>query len=77
MCVPPVQRYAAQVQDGGSGQQHVQRGADQAEGLAIDPVVMDQLNGSKRHNQHWHQQVSEGQRHYEVIGLNFPKETKG
>lgn len=54
VCVrdPPIQRYAAQVQDGGSGQQHVQRGADQAEGLAIDPVVMDQLNGSKRHNQH-------------------------
>lgn len=74
--VLPVQGDAAQVQDGRGGQQDVQRGPDQAEGLAVDPVLVDQLDGTKRHHQHRHQQVGERQRHDEVVGLDFPERRK-
>lgn len=68
----PVQSDAAQVQYGRGGQQDVQRGSDQAEGLAVDPVLVDELDGAERHHQHRHQQVGERQRHDEVVGLDFP-----
>lgn len=68
----PVQGDAAQVQYGRGGQQDVQRGPDQAEGLAVDPVLVDQLDGTKRHHQHRHQQVGKRQGHDEVVGLDFP-----
>lgn len=68
----PVQGDAAQVQDGRGGQQHVQRGAHQAEGLAVDPVLVHQLDGAEGHHQHRHQQVGKRQRHDEVVGLDFP-----
>lgn len=60
------------MQDGRGGQQHVQRGAHQAEGLAVDPVLVHQLDGAEGHHQHRHQQVGERQRHDEVVGLDFP-----
>ncbi|KAK0148201.1 Transposon TX1 uncharacterized protein [Merluccius polli] len=46
------------MQDGGGGEQDVQRGADQAEGLSIDPVLVDQLDGAERHHQHRHHQTA-------------------
>lgn len=70
--VSPVQGDAAQVEYGRRGQQDVQRGPDQAEGLAVDPVLVDQLDGAEGHDQHRHQQVGERQRHDEVVGLDFP-----
>lgn len=70
--VSPVQSDAAQVQYGRRGQQDVQRGPDQAEGLPVDPVLVDQLDGTERHHQHRHQQVDKRQRHNEVVGLDFP-----
>lgn len=60
------------MQYGRSGEQDIQRGPDQAESLAVDPVLVDQLDGTKRHHQHRHQQVGESQRHDEVVGLDFP-----
>lgn len=70
--VPPVQGDAAQVEDGGGGEQHVQRGAHQAEGLPVDPVLLEQLDGPERHHQNRDQQVGKGQRHDEVVGLDLP-----
>lgn len=71
--VVPVQWYAAQVQDRCCGEQDIEGCSDEAEHLPIDPVVLDQLNGSKRHHQYWHQQVREGKRNDEIIGLDFPE----
>lgn len=68
----PVQRDATEVEDGGCGQQDIQRGPHQAEGLAKDPVLLEQLDSPERHHQDRHQQVRKGQRHNEVIGLYFP-----
>ena len=68
----PVQGDAAQVQYWRGGQQDVQWGPDQAEGVTVDPVLGDQLNGAERHHQHRHQQVGKRQRHDEVVGLDFP-----
>lgn len=48
----PVQRDAAEVQDGRCGEQDVQGRSDQAEHLPVDPVVLNQLDGSERHHQH-------------------------
>lgn len=68
----PVQRDTAQVQDGRCGEQDIEGRSDQAEHLPIDPVVLDQLNGSKRHHQQRHQQVRKGKGNDEIIGLDFP-----
>lgn len=73
----PVQGYAAQVQDGSGRQQHIQGGPDQAERLPVDPVLVDELDGTEGHHQNRHQQVRERQRHYEVVGLDFPAEGGG
>lgn len=70
----PVQRNAAKVQDGRSGQLDVQRGAHQAEDVAIAPVAGGQLDGGKGHHHHCHQQVGKSQRHNEVVGLLLPGE---
>lgn len=70
--VSPVQGDAAQVQYGRCGQQDVQRGPNQAEGLPVDPVLVDELDGTEGHHQHRHQQVGKRQRHNEVVGLDFP-----
>lgn len=71
---PPVQCNAAQVQDGRSGQLDVQRGAHQAEDVAIAPVAGGQLDGGEGHHYHCHQQVGKSQRHDEVVGLLLPGE---
>ena len=60
------------MQDGGGGEQHVQGGADQTEGLSVDPVLGDQVDRPERHHQHGHHQVGERQRDDEVVGLDFP-----
>lgn len=62
------------MQYGRGGQQDVQRRPDQAEGLAVDPVLVNQFDGTERHHQHRDQQVGERQRHDEVVGLDFPGE---
>ena len=51
----PVQGDAAQVQYGRRGQQDVQRRPHQAEGLAVVPVLVDQLDGAERHDKHRHE----------------------
>lgn len=71
--VSPVQSDAAEVQDGGGGQQDVQSGPHQAEGVPVDPVLRHQLDGSERHHQHRDQQVRKGQGHDEVVGLYLPE----
>lgn len=68
----PVQRDTAQVQDWRCGEQDIEGRSDQAEHLSIDPVVLNQLDGSKRHHQHRHQQVRKGKGNNEIIGLDFP-----
>lgn len=68
----PVQGDAAQVQYGRRGEQDIQRRPHEAEGLAVDPVMVDQLDGAERHHQHRDEQVGECQRNDEVVGLDFP-----
>ena len=68
----PVQRYAAQVQYGRRGEQHVQRRPHQTEGLAVPPVAHGQLDGREGHDQKSDQEIRESQRHNEVVGLLFP-----
>lgn len=46
----PVQCNAAQMKDGGGGQQDIQRGSDQAAGLTVPPATRGQLDGRKRHH---------------------------
>lgn len=68
----PVQWNTAEVQDWCCGEQDIEGCPDQAEHLPIDPVVLNQLNSSKWHHQHWHQQVRKGKGNNEIIGLDFP-----
>lgn len=72
----PVKSNAAKVQDGGSGQQYIQRGSDQAEGLPVTPTACGQLNSCKWHHHQRHQEVGKSERHNEVVGLLFPEQSE-
>lgn len=74
--ISPVEGDAAQVENRRGGEQNVERCPHQTEGLTVDPVLVDQLDGSERHHQHWHEQVGKSQRDNEVVGLDFPGDGK-
>lgn len=68
----PIQRNAAQVKNRCCCEQDIQRCPDKAEHLPVNPDVLNQLNGTEGHHQHWHQQIRKGKRHNEIIGFYFP-----
>ena len=59
---------ATEVQDGGSGKEHVVGVEEVAHGPAEDPLAAQLHAGVEGHDQDGHQQVGEGQRHDEEVG---------
>lgn len=70
----PVQRDAAEVQDGRRRQLDVQRRPDQAEDLSVSPLARGQLDRREGHHHQSDQQVRERQRHDEVVCLLLSEE---
>jgi len=70
--VVAVHADAAQVEDRGSGEVHVQRVPHVAHELREHPVARQLETGVERHHRYGHQDVREGEGHDEVVG-DYPE----